>query len=64
MLKRELEELLGIGKPATNRYGVDCAYFRKTIGQLVHNMDNYKPAELSLALERISETAKLIEGVK
>lgn len=41
-----------------NEYGLDARYFKEKLGQLVRDADNYTPAEMWLALDRLSGVAK------
>ena len=58
---KQITELEREGSPneqGTNRYGLDVAYFRKTINrELNHDISNYTPSELARVLARLSRTA-------
>ena len=45
-----------------NRFGLDSRYFKEKLGQLVRDADNYTPAEMRRALNRLSEVAKSQEA--
>lgn len=55
---RELEAEQLPNEQGTNRYGLDVAYFRKTINrELNRDLRNFKPDELARVLARLSRTA-------
>lgn len=41
-----------------NEHGLDARYFKEKLGQLVRDADNYTPAEMDLALERLMLVAR------
>jgi hypothetical protein len=40
-----------------NRFGLDDRYFKEKLEQLVRDVSNYTPREMSLALQRLKEVA-------
>lgn len=40
-----------------NQYGLDVAYFRKNLKVILRDIDRYTPAEMQLALKRLSDVA-------
>ena len=40
-----------------NKHGLDSAYFKKNLKQLVRDVESYKPEEMALALSRLSVVA-------
>ena len=60
-LKKERDDLRDEQLPneqGTNRYGLDVAYFRKTINrELNRDLRNFMPSELARVLARLSVTA-------
>lgn len=41
-----------------NQFGLDAAYFKKNLEQLARDADNYTPAEMCRALDRLLEVAQ------
>jgi hypothetical protein len=40
-----------------NSYGLDARYFKEKLGQLVRDADNYTPAEMQRALNRLASAS-------
>jgi len=40
-----------------NQYGLDANYFREALSLIARDVENYTPAEMSLALERLGRVA-------
>ena len=47
-----------------NKYGLDSRYFKEQLGLIVRDVDNYTPAEMMRALQRLSDIARQQQAIK